>query len=251
MTETNFYEDKNEIAQLRSVIVSPSNKYKLLIRSYTTGKGTWSVTRGTIYRVSDNKEICDIKRNYSGFHHSFVTKNGQEYIITGRSYMGQTIVNLDTGEEWNSKDGKFCWISAELSPDGNTLLVYGCYWACPSDYKVFDFTDPSKGWEELPIKSNSEKDKYYIESDAYTDAKWINENTVESYKADKFYKPLQKRVDDVSYDEIKEQGASYKDEANWDIIIDATFQHQRQGNSMVLIKEELSEYEIEYRKIHL
>src|SRR5262245_24517694 len=80
------------------VVMSPSGRFRLTIRTYrTTG---WNFSRGTVARVADGATVCDIQRNYGMFHHSFVTKDGREYLITGRSYMSQTIVDLDRGQEF-------------------------------------------------------------------------------------------------------------------------------------------------------
>lgn len=155
MDDKDIYTEANKREKVRT-IMSPSGRFRLEVAGYSTKHGCWDHTRGIVYRVGDGAEVCDIKRNYSTFHHSFVTKNGQEWLITGRSYMGQTIVNLDTGVEYN--DSKypdkyegwgFCWADAQLSEDGNTLTVEGCHWACPYEFVTFDFTDPSKGWPEL------------------------------------------------------------------------------------------------------
>lgn len=81
-------------------IRSTSGRYRLVIRSYRTRPGCWNYTRGTVVRLSDGAEVCDIKRNYSVFHHSFIEKDGREFLITGRSYMSQTIVDLDRGIEY-------------------------------------------------------------------------------------------------------------------------------------------------------
>jgi len=109
-----------------------------------------------VVRLADGATVCDIKRNLFGFHHSFVVKDGREYLITGRSYMSQTIVDLDRGAEYEPEgdhyDGHaFCWTDCFLSPDGHTLAVEGCIWAAPYEIRFFDFTDPAAGWPALPI----------------------------------------------------------------------------------------------------
>jgi hypothetical protein len=138
--------------------LSPSGRYRLVVRTYSTGPNTWEYSRGTVHRVADGALICDIKRNYGMFHHTFVTKDGREWLIAGRSYMSQTIVDLDRGEEFEPAgpryDGvAFCWARCHLSSDGNTLAVDGCIWACPYEYRFFDFSDPRRGWPALPVES--------------------------------------------------------------------------------------------------
>lgn len=159
MTEDRWAEERL-VQDLTEEIISPSDRYRLVIRYYDQGEKYWNYSRGTVYRISDGVEIADVKRNYSTFHHSFVVKNGEEYLISGRSYMGQTIVNLDTGVELNDSQWKgegykgyeFCWADSYLSPDGNTLAVHGCTWGAPYEFRFYDFTDPTtRGWPEIEI----------------------------------------------------------------------------------------------------
>ena len=114
-------------------IISPSGRFRLRILTYRTAPGRWNYSRGTVTRIADGTTVCDIQRNYGMFHHSFVTKEGREFLITGRSYMSQTIVDLDRGQEFEPttdhyNGGAFCWARCYLSPDGNTLAVDGCVW---------------------------------------------------------------------------------------------------------------------------
>jgi hypothetical protein len=92
-------------------------------------------------------------------------KNDQEWLITGRSYMGQTIVNLDTAQEYNDpkhpdkyEGHEFCWADAQLSLDGNVLIVEGCHWAAPYEKVEYDFTDPSKGWPLIRYLEEEEEE---------------------------------------------------------------------------------------------
>src|SRR5688500_4536509 len=150
-----FFTEENLEGEPKDII-SPSGRFRLTIRFYRTAPGRWSYSRGTVTRIRDGAPVCDIQRNFGVFHHSFVTKDGREYLITGRSYMSQTIVDLDRGQEFEPtgdhyNGGAFCWARCYLSPDGNTLAVDGCFWACPYEYRFFDFSDPSNGWASLPI----------------------------------------------------------------------------------------------------
>jgi len=179
-----YYTDDNEMTSSSQEQISPSGRFKLIIRQYTTKKGCWHYSRGTVYRVSDNEQVCDIKRNYHHFSHSFVEKNKQEYLITGRSYMSQTIINLDTGEEFEptGKKQSFCWAVAKLSPDENILVVDGCEWAAPYEYRFFDFTNLTKGWKWL------ESDDFIIADEK--EPQWVDNETVMCYETDDYYLPL-------------------------------------------------------------
>lgn len=64
--------------------------------------------------------------------------------------MSQTLVNLQTGKKRSAPKGdEFCWADAKLLSDGTTLLVEGCYWACPYEYRLVDFSNPDDGWSTL------------------------------------------------------------------------------------------------------
>ena len=194
-----YFVDANLEGEPREVL-SPSGRYRLVIRTYRTTPGRWSYSRGTVVRVADGGTVCDLQRNLSTFHHSFVTKDGREYLISGRSYMSQTIVDLDRGVEHEPEgdqyDGSaFCWASSYLSPDGNTLAVDGCIWACPYEIRFFDFTDPSRGWPELRaahVDDPSDRQR----------PTWIDATTIDCYQSDADSEPqertrLERRGDEM------------------------------------------------------
>ena len=117
---------------VENTIISPSGRHKLVI----TRSPHKLHSRGKLYTIDD---VADVKRNYGIFNHSFQIKNGQEFLITGRNYMGQTIINCDEKWEVSTPDKytgyEFCWYDHWLSPDGNTLAVDGCCWGCPYQLK--------------------------------------------------------------------------------------------------------------------
>lgn len=127
---------------------SPSGKYRIVIESYKTTSGAWNYTRGLVY--NDTKLIADVKRNYCSFPYLFVEDhpNGHDYLICGEDYQGQTIIELDTGKRIDylpdgaKKGYGFCWAHYETSPDKTLLVVEGCYWACPYETIIMDFSDP-------------------------------------------------------------------------------------------------------------
>ncbi len=132
-------------------LISPSGRYRLCIRTYATAGGG-SYTRGTVVRIAGGAIVCDLERDHGIFHHAFVTRGGREYLLTGRTVTSQTIVDLDGGAEYEPTGGDdFCWVGCYPSPDGDTLAVDGCYWACPYELRFFDFTDPARGWPELRL----------------------------------------------------------------------------------------------------
>ncbi len=150
------FADATAVGEATSVL-SPSGRYRLGIQRYRRDSSQWDYACGTVVRVADGAVICELKRNIGSFPHTFVTKGATEYLIAGRSYTSQTIVDLDARREYEPpgpqySDGGFCWSQCFLSPDGNTLAVDGCVWGAPYQFCFFDFTDPARGWPALALE---------------------------------------------------------------------------------------------------
>jgi len=234
MKEEDIYKPQN--IKRTEEVFSPSKKFKLEILYYFTKEGCWEYSRGKIYRVLDNKIIADIKRNYSTFHHSFQTKNSQEYLITGRSYMGQTIVNLD--EEWEvSTPGpyggqEFCWADHFLSPDGQTLAVAGCHWAGPYEIAFFDFSNPKV--LPLPVLMQDD-DTWYDKTYGWTDKgfKWA--------RGHELFVPWSKRDRDLTLEELEQISKEFGDEDDdklWKWVDDEVWLCHREGDTVLVRKIE-------------
>ena len=122
-------------------------RYKLDIYKYTQ-ESSWNYTEGVITRLSDNKEIGSIKRNYSSFPCMFV----DNYLLCGENYQGYSIVDLEKEEhnvyfpEAGFKGNGFCW-ACIYGVVNNKLVVEGCYWGGPYEVVIYDFTNP----EVLPL----------------------------------------------------------------------------------------------------
>lgn len=127
--------------------------YHLEVSFYKTCKGCWSYSRGIVSK--NGREIADIKRNYSSFWHTWVDHpNGKKYLLCGEDYQGYSVVNL-TDETYQAylpeaahKGYGFCWTEAKAPPSGKLLAVAGCYWACPYEIVIYDFSTP----DILPYK---------------------------------------------------------------------------------------------------
>src|SRR4051794_18332596 len=70
--------------------LSPSGRFRLTVRTYRTAPNTWAYARGIVERVADGTVMCDLARNLGQFHHTWLTKGGEEWLIAGRSYTSQT-----------------------------------------------------------------------------------------------------------------------------------------------------------------
>jgi predicted protein tyrosine phosphatase len=128
--------------------VSPSGLFKLTTSVWTGNDSGWHYSRGVLSRVDDGTLIADIKRNYGMFWHRWVVQDAHEYLLCGEDYQGYNVVELESGRNAftfppEAFDGRgFCWAAVKPSPDGRTLAVDGCYWACEAELVLFDFSDP-------------------------------------------------------------------------------------------------------------
>ncbi len=146
---------------------SLSGKHTLEISYYTRGEGTWDYSRGIVRR--GDHIVADVKRNYSSFPFAWVENhaNGHEYLICGEDYQGQTVIELDTGERREDippeaeKGYGFCWADYKFDQASSILVVEGCFWACPYEFRFYDFSDPMNGWPEIKT-----------EECIYNDEKW-------------------------------------------------------------------------------
>ncbi len=145
-----FFIPENRITDLGKRVISPSGRYELETYCYSTGPKSWNYSRGIVKRLSDNKIIADVKRNYGHFWHAWVEHaNGNEYLLCGEDYQGYSVINLteETYDVFFPESGYrgfgFCWVEVHPSPDGLVLAVDGCYWACPYEIVFFDFSNPS------------------------------------------------------------------------------------------------------------
>ncbi len=134
--------------------VSPSGDFELTVSQFTAGPQTWSYSRGEVRRKADHALVADVKRNFDNFWHAWVAHpDGNEYLLCGEDYQGYSVIDLRSGEmavhfpPEAFKGSGFCWADALPSPDGLTLAVFGCYWACPYELVFFDFSNPM----QLPL----------------------------------------------------------------------------------------------------
>jgi len=116
-------------------------------------------------------------------------------------------------------------------------VVDGCYWACPYEYKFFDFSDPSKGWPELDVESDD-----YILMDDHKNPEFNEDGTITCYETEEFYVPLQMWDNDITLEIMKEiPDGEYDDEDNYDHPIQVKVTLKRIGNKIIVTDKWLSE----------
>lgn len=145
-------------------IVSESGAYRLKIETYSTYQGAWNITKGLVYRVSDDSLIAEIPRNYHDFWAAFVEghANGHDYMITSSDYQGYVIVDLTTSgihehmNEGHDIGAGFCWVNVEAIENKTKLHVNGCHWGAPYEDHIYDFSNPVS----LPLTLLQRKDEW-------------------------------------------------------------------------------------------
>lgn len=116
----------------------------------------------SVYRAHDDSPVGEPFKTHGGCSH-FVTLANKEWFVSGRHYMLQLFLDLESGrvsddvlneeESEDYQDGtSFIWCApAQSSPDPRVLLVDGCIWALPYEWRLFDVRDVSRGWPELSL----------------------------------------------------------------------------------------------------
>lgn len=148
-------------------VLSPSGKYRLVVTTYT-GTGDFHYTRGVVSCRKGEGWVelpQDIKRNYPSFPYSWIEDhaNGHSYLVGGIDYQGQTVLELDTGRrhDFIPKEATlgwgFCWVTHQYDAEHQLLIVEGCYWACPEEIRLYDFSSPMDGWPWLEMLEDGER----------------------------------------------------------------------------------------------
>lgn len=205
---------------------SPDGKYRLVVTSYSTTKGCWSYTQGLIYSAYKVEPLFEVQRNYSSFPYTWINHpNGHQYLVCGADYQGQTVLELDTGKrrdfvpEEAKKGVGFCWVDYRFDETFKILSVAGCYWACPYEYKFYDFSDPMNGWPELETEESVDDDN-----------KWPTfepDGTIKTYST-------------KTYNDDDDDEEDTKDKPE---VLKATKTFIREGSKLRLLNEDVSEEE--------
>ena len=148
----------NCLPKTAETFVSPDAQFSLQVTEYRARPDDCNYSRGRVTRARDGRVIADIRRNYSDFWHAWIAHpNGDNYLLCGEDYQGQTVVNLTREQvrSWFPDSGYegwgFCWTAAYPSPNGRNLAVDGCYWGAPYEVVIYDFRRP----DELPYPERS------------------------------------------------------------------------------------------------
>src|SRR5271157_2401137 len=156
-----YFTSENEDATSRREYPSPSGRYKLVVSSFGTKPGSWSYSQGKVFKQGSDAPIAIVNRNYSAFPYMFVEDHpsGHDFLVCGEDYQGQTVIDLTTGARRDhlsagtDKGFGFCWAEHRFHKETQVLVVCGCHWACPYEFRFYDFADPMKGWPEFMLRA--------------------------------------------------------------------------------------------------
>jgi hypothetical protein len=227
MRKASYFVPENDVDGSRKEILSPSGMYKLVVSEFSTERGRWHYSQGLVYRKDDDQPIAVVQRNYGDFPYLFIEDHPKgAFLVCGKDYQGQTVIELATGNRRDHmSDGSdsgtgFCWVNYRFDAPSNILVVDGCFWACPWEYRFFDFTDPMSGWPQIETED-------YVD----VDDKWpvIEGDIVRCYVT---------REPDPDEDDTDEEVAK-KPSRSMDVV--RTF--RREGLKLVALEEWVSDHE--------
>jgi uncharacterized Zn finger protein (UPF0148 family) len=233
-----YFSSDNEVPDSRREHLSPSGKYKLVTSGFGTKPGCWSYTQGQVFEQGSDTPIATIQRNYSSFPFNWIEDhpNGHAYLIGGEDYQGQTVIELDTGKRRDSlpeaanKGWGFCWTGTTFDKGTSILVADGCFWACPYEFRFYDFSDPmGTGWPEIEVEDSVDVDRKAPTFEA--------DGTIVCYQSEYIN-------DDEDDDDADEDGAEKKPEER---PVAATQTFRREDMKLVLQSEWVSEKEQQKR----
>ena len=141
LNETQIVEDS------RKSSLSPSENFKLDTVQYKQNPPdrNWIITKVKIHDVKENETIFEFNVDNDSFFHHWLTRDATEYLIFAETLCGgQSVIDLTHRilESYTTSGDGFIWTDFYPSPDKTKLAVVGCFWACPYEIKIYDFSNP-------------------------------------------------------------------------------------------------------------
>lgn len=149
-------------------VISPSGKYIVLYEDDPDKEQSeYYISRDKYYIVKliNTEDMSSIYQYKCERTHriccDFININGQEWWFGGRDYTTRLFVNCETGEMYDSchedVDINYIWAQiAEISSNGKYVLVDGCIWACPYQWRLYDISDIKHGYKEIDLLNDVE-----------------------------------------------------------------------------------------------
>ena len=142
-----FFDPKKIIEGSRSSSISPTGSYKVETVGYLQSKPdvNWTVTKVRVFDNQSNELMFEFFTDYHSFFHEWLTDENMEYLVGGEVLCGgQTVIDLSSKKmkSYSPLEDGFIWSDFYFSPSGDSLAVIGCFWACPYEVRVYDFSNP-------------------------------------------------------------------------------------------------------------
>lgn len=169
--------------------ISPSKNFIATVTGYV---GDIRSAQLEILNAKTGQQLQLLYSNDTCFH-SWVTKNGIEYLICAEDLCGgQTIIDLTNNKLSSFTLGKpegFIWTSHYLSPKENLLAVVGCGWGSPYFVVVYKFDNPMN----LPLQEVYELEWEGQGVNEFIE--WVDNNSFKLQFMDKTEKIIKVKLD--------------------------------------------------------
>ena len=152
--ETKKYFDPDAlIAENETPSFSPDRMYRIEWEHYRQNKPNhdWVATRVKVFDNRSSEVLFEFFKDDSHTFHTWMNLNETDYLVCAEILCGgQTVIDLTNRKMASYADGTdgFIWAQFFPSPDSKTLAVVGCFWACPYEIKIYDFSEPMN----LPLR---------------------------------------------------------------------------------------------------
>lgn len=169
--DINKYFDANAlIPNLEEIHYSPDKKYFFKSNYYNQSDNSrnWIVSKIEIFQTEGESKIFEFIRNDDSLFHCWLKIDNKSYLLLSEDVEGKSILDLTnkTFYSYSFEEEKFIWCEYYPSPDCKKLAVIGCYWACPSEIRVFDISEPTKfPFKELYIKDTFQEKIDWVDNE--------------------------------------------------------------------------------------
>ena len=132
-------------------------KYLSVSSSYSDWDKNHDYCNYKITRCSDGEVLVNLNRTNSLSFWDCFSRNGEDWFVICNG--SPVLVNLTTQETFEQRGDHYypydlTWYTAEISPDGNTLLASGVIndkqYHSPLVNQFYDFSHPEQGFRQLP-----------------------------------------------------------------------------------------------------
>ena len=142
-----YFNEKERVEDTEEIYFSPDRAYFFRSNYYrqTDENRNWNVSKIEVFGAVSNKKIFEFIRNDDSLFHRWLVNGGKTYLLLSEDLEGKSVLELASATLYSYafEDERFIWCYYYPSPDGKLLEVIGYYWACPSEIRVYDTSEPT------------------------------------------------------------------------------------------------------------